>query len=335
MRVKAQMNVLSKLLDEAVKRGVFKYHPRCKKIGLAHLCFTDDLLIFSEGNLDSLCGIKGVLEKFYKMSGLVRYLGVPLVTRRLSEKDCHALLEKIRDKLEHWANKRLSYAGRLQLIRSVLFNVTNYWCRKLVLPNSMIQKVDQLFQLLRKILGNEGFLWVAWAPTYVMGSVDFWSFEVPSSMSWGLRRIFALRGEVHCFLAATPPYSKIDPKVMWEELRPKRDCVPWQNLIWFSLHVPRHVIIAWLAVLGGILAPLVRRKRRLFGLLLASSSHFSFPLRFYALPTLSELLRTDKPQATAHPPGSHQPLFRDVVCTPSFPTSLSRSPGFDSGDSFA
>ena len=40
------MNVLSRWLDVVAVRGVFSYHPKFKRIGLTHLCFTDDLLIF-------------------------------------------------------------------------------------------------------------------------------------------------------------------------------------------------------------------------------------------------------------------------------------------------
>lgn len=40
------MNVLSSLLNLVVKYDVFKYHSRCKCIGLTHLSFADDLLVF-------------------------------------------------------------------------------------------------------------------------------------------------------------------------------------------------------------------------------------------------------------------------------------------------
>ncbi|KAE8681581.1 hypothetical protein F3Y22_tig00111311pilonHSYRG00001 [Hibiscus syriacus] len=46
--------------------------------------------------------------------------------------------------LHHWSSKTLSYAGRLELIKSVLTSVANFWCRQLFLPNSVLMKIEQL-----------------------------------------------------------------------------------------------------------------------------------------------------------------------------------------------
>ena len=64
------MNVLSNLLNAVAAQGVFKFHPKCKKINFTHLCFTDDLLILTKGDLDSVVGIQKVLGLFYSISGL-------------------------------------------------------------------------------------------------------------------------------------------------------------------------------------------------------------------------------------------------------------------------
>ncbi|XP_038997767.1 uncharacterized protein LOC120122722 [Hibiscus syriacus] len=52
------------------ERGIFSFHPKYKKIGLTHLTFADDLLIFCKGNLESVMGVVFVLDYFYKLSGL-------------------------------------------------------------------------------------------------------------------------------------------------------------------------------------------------------------------------------------------------------------------------
>ncbi|GJS99851.1 RNA-directed DNA polymerase, eukaryota, reverse transcriptase zinc-binding domain protein [Tanacetum coccineum] len=55
----------------------------------------------------------------------VRYLGVPLIAKRLGVKECSSLLEKINNRINNWKNKSLSYAGRLQLISAVLESIHN------------------------------------------------------------------------------------------------------------------------------------------------------------------------------------------------------------------
>ena len=69
---------------------------------------------------------RGMLEEIhnetrFKIRELpVKYLGVPLVTRRLTTRDCEPLMERIKAKITSWSSNLLSYAGRLQLIQSVL-----------------------------------------------------------------------------------------------------------------------------------------------------------------------------------------------------------------------
>ncbi|XP_039023969.1 cyclin-D1-1-like [Hibiscus syriacus] len=63
---------------------------------------------------------------------------------QISDKDCVVLTESIKARLHHWSTKSLSYAGRLELIRAVIFSINNYWCRQLFLPYSVLKRVEQL-----------------------------------------------------------------------------------------------------------------------------------------------------------------------------------------------
>jgi hypothetical protein len=174
------MEILSRLLAEAasdVER--FRFHPKCSKIKLTHLCFADDLLIFSGADMDSVLTIKEVLADFEDLSGLkanpmksnffcagvhrddkavfldalqmpegslpVRYLGVPLITKRLSALDCDALVAKVAGRIDSWLVRHLSFAGRLQLITSVLFSLQVFWARVFILPKKVIRMLEQKF----------------------------------------------------------------------------------------------------------------------------------------------------------------------------------------------
>lgn len=52
----------------------FNYHPRCKKMHIAHLCFVDDLLMFTRGDLISMNLLRERFDIFSEASGLKAYL---------------------------------------------------------------------------------------------------------------------------------------------------------------------------------------------------------------------------------------------------------------------
>ena len=89
------MNVLSRLLDKAVEYGVFSFHPKCKKIGLTHICFVDDLLIFTKGIVDSMIDSQKVLQLFYTFSGLqLNYAKTEMYSTGIRRK----ILDKVQQK---------------------------------------------------------------------------------------------------------------------------------------------------------------------------------------------------------------------------------------------
>ena len=71
----------------------------------------------------------------------VRYLGVPLIIRRLSTSDCYLLIERITARINNWTSKYLFYAGRLQLIQSIIFNIQAYWSRHFILPKRVLKAI--------------------------------------------------------------------------------------------------------------------------------------------------------------------------------------------------
>jgi hypothetical protein len=75
----------------------------------------------------------------------VRYLGVPLISSRLSYADCRGLLERITRRIDSWLCRNLSYAGRLQLLSSVLYSLQVYWTNIFILPKKVINAIEQKF----------------------------------------------------------------------------------------------------------------------------------------------------------------------------------------------
>ena len=56
----------------------------------------------------------------------VRYLGVPLITKKLGVKECKPLIDRVKNRVQDWRNRNMTYAGRLQLIASILSSMQVY-----------------------------------------------------------------------------------------------------------------------------------------------------------------------------------------------------------------
>ena len=172
------MNVLSYKIDKGLREKKFGIHPRCQSLALTHLCFADDLMVFVEGTKNSVEGVLSVFEEFTGWSGLsislekstifmagvaegeksriltnfpfaegklpVRYLGLPLMTQAMGRQDYMPLVEKIRGRISTWTCRFLSYAGRLQLIKSVLLSIVNFWATVFRLPSKCSAEIERL-----------------------------------------------------------------------------------------------------------------------------------------------------------------------------------------------
>nr|GEU81507.1 RNA-directed DNA polymerase, eukaryota, reverse transcriptase zinc-binding domain protein [Tanacetum cinerariifolium] len=135
----------------------FKYHFGCKSLKITHLSFADDLLALSHGDVNSIKVIKKALDSFSEVSVMypnlgkstvfcgsmenseideilqilpfkreklhVRYLGVPLISKKIGVKDCKSLIDKVKAKVMDWKNHSLSYAGRVQRIASGFYRI--------------------------------------------------------------------------------------------------------------------------------------------------------------------------------------------------------------------
>ncbi|GJZ75432.1 RNA-directed DNA polymerase, eukaryota, reverse transcriptase zinc-binding domain protein [Tanacetum coccineum] len=157
---------------------------RCKDLMLTHLYFVNDLIVLYHGDKSSISIIKEALEEFNVISRLkpnlskstiffgnvnngeqrsilkvlpfkvgsfpAKYLGVPLVTKRLGREDCKHLVDMEKNKVNDWKNKFLSYAGRMQLIASVLGSMQIYWASVFLLPKSTVKDIERVLK---------GFLW--------------------------------------------------------------------------------------------------------------------------------------------------------------------------------
>ena len=172
------MEVLSLLITSNINASPsFRYHWRCEAVQFAHICFVDDLFMFCGGDYHSAKILKDSLCSFNSLSGLkanltkssiflagvdedehsrimllfnfaigmlpIRYLGVPLISTKLNLQNCSILIERVEARIRAWENKVLSFAGRLQLVQSVLCRMQVFWASHLMLPKKILRDIEQ------------------------------------------------------------------------------------------------------------------------------------------------------------------------------------------------
>ncbi|GKB63570.1 putative RNA-directed DNA polymerase [Tanacetum coccineum] len=152
--------------------------------GDVHGFFKDDLFMFAQGDVESAGVIMESLDEFKLTLGLVpnipistaffcnvlnhvkiailniipfserelpiKYLGVPLISLRLLNKDCKVLVKKAKNRIGDWKNKSLSFAGHLQLCKSVTLPCTSIGRRFLLFLKVLVFYIQNLIR---------GFLW--------------------------------------------------------------------------------------------------------------------------------------------------------------------------------
>ncbi|XP_019229314.1 PREDICTED: uncharacterized protein LOC109210372 [Nicotiana attenuata] len=167
---------LSRLLKGLKHVQEYKFHPRCGKLNITHLSFADDLLMFARGDSKSVTNLHTCFMKFSATSGLLanpnksaiyfggvdqntrqeilqntgysfgelpfKYLGIPLDTKKLSAMQWQPLIDRIVAKISSWTAKKLSYAGRVQLVQSMIFGIQSYWSQIFILPAKVIKLIE-------------------------------------------------------------------------------------------------------------------------------------------------------------------------------------------------
>ncbi|GKE47072.1 hypothetical protein Tco_1478330, partial [Tanacetum coccineum] len=147
------MEVLNLMVVRQVKaKKRFKYQWGCKELKITSLCLADDLLMLFPGDLYSASVLRIGLDEFSLSSGFhprvlpIKYLGVPMVSKILHDSDCKVLIKVFKKRIRDWWNKVLSFAGKLQLIASVLNSIQVYWSSLFMLHISVCNKIDKLLK---------------------------------------------------------------------------------------------------------------------------------------------------------------------------------------------
>ncbi|KAL2231095.1 UNVERIFIED_CONTAM: hypothetical protein Sindi_1703900 [Sesamum indicum] len=259
------MEVFHLGLQQTIEQDMqFSYHWK-EPTKIFQLGFADDLLLFCKADLDSLRLLKMGLHRFADWSGLrlnihrshviisrsaqgwkdqilavmgfqegqlpMRYLGLPLLSSRLTINDCQPLLLKIDARINGWEGISLSYAGRIQIIKSVLSAMSTYWASAFILPKTVTKQIEKrLRNFLWKGNYTSGYakmcrtsIWVEWLKHGRLRENSIWRINEKGG-SWGWRKILHLRrsilpmpefiiGEGNSFFLWKDPWHHLGPLI--------------------------------------------------------------------------------------------------------------------------
>ncbi|XP_013617795.1 PREDICTED: uncharacterized protein LOC106324361 [Brassica oleracea var. oleracea] len=254
------LEVFSQMLNAKFRVGDIGYHPKTSDLEVTHLVFADDIMIFFDGKKNSLANIVDTMELFATWSGLrmnkektklfvgglnqaettelrslgftlgsmpIRYLGLPLMHRKLRISKYRPLLVKISGQFTAWSCKKLSYAGRAQLINSDAYSkfkvyaLASYGPEILLIVEWLRLRGAQSVYLKEKegsALGTWKFgtclkliwmlyvpnpsLWASWIRKYKIGDESLWSLDAKKAGSGTWRSLLNLRHLATNFLRA-------------------------------------------------------------------------------------------------------------------------------------
>ncbi|KAK9740365.1 hypothetical protein RND81_03G029700 [Saponaria officinalis] len=188
-----------------------------------------------------------------------RYLGVPIVPKRLS-----VLVDKILDRIRGFGCRHLSNGGRLTLVTSVLSNMHSFWARVFVLPKAVINRVEQLCKTYLwgdKVAGGLGIIKASHWNIAFIGKYAWWVvekkdhlwvkwYQVKQGASWAWKRICWVKDQFLNYnggfwSADAPEYlTKSGYNWLWK----KNLQVLWYNLVWSNLNLQKHSFIMLLVM---------------------------------------------------------------------------------------
>ncbi|GMI82239.1 hypothetical protein HRI_001893200 [Hibiscus trionum] len=176
------MERLGHLINAAISSGEWKPFRFVRNgIPVSHLFFADDLILYAKALHNQASTIQQVLSTFGLHSGhrvnkrkteiyfspnsppsvqaeisalleykqvdrFDKYLGVPVLHARATYTDFNFILDKMKAKLNGWASRTLSLAGRVTLAKSVLAAILVYFMQTCSLPKRVCSEIEKILR---------------------------------------------------------------------------------------------------------------------------------------------------------------------------------------------
>ncbi|XP_071700348.1 uncharacterized protein [Rutidosis leptorrhynchoides] len=259
------MEVLTLIMAKRIKEETgFMFHYGYKKLKISHVCFADDLLVLCHGDMTSIHVIKKALDEFSSVSGLyhnlsksivffgnvpdevksgilqimpftvsklpMRYLGIPLIAKKLGIGDCflwnHGDCTKGKARVAWKLICRPKDQGGLEAYGMCMRNALT-----VEVGDQVVSRRDRY----QARLGDD--LKVA---------------RVVHNNQWLLFSInmLVLKAQEDRTLWIANDGSRGDYQSwqVWQDLRGNYPIAKWYHVIWFPQATPKHAFLMWVAI---------------------------------------------------------------------------------------
>eukprot|EP00253_Pinus_taeda_P007705 PITA_07705 len=262
---------LSRLISSAKSSGLVKGLEVAVNLFITHLLFVDDILLFTNGNINEIKEIKIIIDLFLKATGLqinerkshlifeglsrqeeiliashlpfgtcnmeqpFKYLGFWLKPSSYRKQDWNWLVAMIEQKISHWSFKWLSRAGRLTLVNSVLQAIPVFWAALTWIPKGILYKIKQICSR---------FLWSGAKEDSVLPWVAWDKIARPKDWGgWGVKNLFDFSQS----LAAKSGWKIINSENLWTRvvMRKYIDPTPLEEWIRCPNKKGRNCSVIW------------------------------------------------------------------------------------------
>ncbi|XP_074301484.1 uncharacterized protein LOC141632879 [Silene latifolia] len=168
--------------------------------------------------LYSTKGGNSIVSGFVEGELLIRYLGVPITTGRLRNKDCTTLIDRIVDRIRSLGAKKLTYAGMLTLVQAVLSSMNYIWeghseynrvpliaWEKVCVPKeegglglrtSYVWNNALIGKIVWWLAVKPDKLWVQWVNHIYLKGVHWSNYVLSGDVSWQWKRIYKIISSV-------------------------------------------------------------------------------------------------------------------------------------------
>ncbi|XP_070044554.1 uncharacterized protein [Nicotiana tomentosiformis] len=194
-----------------------------------------------------------------------KYLGIPLDTKYLTILRWQPLVERIVARVSSWTARKLSYAGRVELVQTVLFGIQSYWAQLFIIPAKVMKLIKAYcrsyiwgYNLTNLQVWNKAAItktyWdlahkkdkasIRWIHAYYIKGKNILDIAIPQHASWMVRKILDARKNAQQIPSLNQQKNFI--KQIYLGLMGNHNKVKWRRLLFHNDARPREIFSMWL-----------------------------------------------------------------------------------------